>query len=95
MKSGATNFPNLRIIFCLGKAIEKNFHPVSSFHRFTNSQLKGIFKAVDRSNYTTEEVNHVVQEKVNWFLAIRKFWKLLVKFLTGEEIVVRSLKGKF
>lgn len=50
---------------------------------------------MDRANYTTEEVNHVVREKVNWFLAIRKFWKLLVKFLTGEEIVVRSLKGNF
>ena len=78
---GATNFPELGIIFKRKTDNVKYFIPISAMNRLPNKQLDICRTAVERSKHTTAEVKFEITRRITWLENVRKFWWILIKFL--------------
>lgn len=65
MNCGATNNPDLGIIFRTAKDIENNFLPAKEFHRCNKKQLEYILKLIEKYNITTEKVKYEITRRIN------------------------------
>ncbi|KAL7594601.1 hypothetical protein Lser_V15G29705 [Lactuca serriola] len=82
---GATNFPDLGVIFkCKNNEI-KYFIPMTSMHRLTRKQIELNLIAVQNSKHTTAEVKFEISKRITWLGEVRKFWWILIKFLKLEK----------
>ena len=78
---GATNYPELGVIFKRKTDNVKYFIPMTAMHRLTRKQLEICRNAVEKSKHTTAEVKFEILRRINWLENIRKFWWILIKFL--------------
>ena len=78
---GATNFPELGIIFKRKTDNVKYFIPMNAMHRLPKKQLDICKTAVERSKHTTAEVKFEITRRITWLENVRKFWWILIKFL--------------
>lgn len=80
MNIGATNGPNVGIIFRTSKDTRKNFLPARVFLHCNKKQLEYILKLTKKSTFTTHEVKLKIERRIKWVYVLRKFWWLLIKF---------------
>ena len=78
---GATNFPELGIIFKRKTDNVQYFIPMNAMHRLPKKQLDICKTAVERSKHTTAEVKFEISRRITWLENVRKFWWILIKFL--------------
>lgn len=85
MNCGVTYYLELGIIFRLGKKTKKNLLPTSALHCCTNKQLDEVLRVVNKSKYTNKEVKEQLHERITWLVFVRKFCKILIKFLKLDK----------
>lgn len=85
MSLGATNFPQLGVIYKRANIDLKYFIPASSLHRLTKKQLEVTLAAVQKSKFTTEEIKFEIVRRIKWLGEVRKFWWILIKILKLEN----------
>lgn len=78
---GATNFPQLGIVFRLSRDSEKFFLPTTFFHHCFSKQLEGTLLMAQKSKKTTEEVRFEISQRIKWIVEVRNLWWLIIKFL--------------
>lgn len=81
MSLGATNFPELGVIYKKANSDLKFFIPTTSMHRLTRKQLEVTLAAVQHSKFTTYEVMFEISRRIKWLEEVKKFWWILIKFL--------------
>ena len=82
---GASNFPELGVIFKRKTDNVKYFIPTSAIHRLTKKQLDIYRTAVEKSKYTTPEVKYEILRRITWLESVRKFWWILIKHLRLDK----------
>ena len=78
---GATNFPDLVIIFKRKTGNVKYLIPRNAMHRLTRKQIDICRIAVEKSMFTTAEVKFEILRSNTWLENVRKFWWILIKYL--------------
>ena len=77
---GATNFPDLGVIFKRKNDETKYFIPMTAMNRINRKQLEITQTAVNKSKHTTAEVKFEISRRIAWLKEVRKFWWILIKF---------------
>lgn len=73
MPLGATNFPQLGVVYKKDNSDLKYFIPITAMHRLTKKQLETTLASVQRSKNTIDEVKFEITGIIHWLGEVRKF----------------------